>query len=189
MAGVAWSGCSGTDAPMHAARAQAGCLKWALPLVALALSAAPALGQTAVASGAGGVPLPAAAEGVPISRVDVALVDDAGTPARASAFMVAVRTAFSEFAGQPFSRYVVEQRLRDLRTRLGAPRLSYRLTPGGSDPGSVVLRVEVDASAAPLDELSPEERAIRREDHLAMAIWGAYELREFWLDRGQGVRP
>ena len=42
--------------------------------------------------------------------------------------------------------------------------------------------------AAPLDELSPEERAVRREDHLAMAIWGAYELREFWLDRGQGVR-
>lgn len=42
--------------------------------------------------------------------------------------------------------------------------------------------------AAPLDELSPEERTVRREDHLAMAIWGAYELREFWLDRGQGVR-
>jgi uncharacterized protein len=42
--------------------------------------------------------------------------------------------------------------------------------------------------AAPLDELSPEERAVRREDHLAMAIWGAYELREFWLDRGQGPR-
>lgn len=43
--------------------------------------------------------------------------------------------------------------------------------------------------AAPLDELSPEERETRREDYLAMAIWGAYELREFWLDRGQGVRP
>ncbi len=42
--------------------------------------------------------------------------------------------------------------------------------------------------AAPLDELSPDERAIRREDHLALAIWGAYELREFWLDRGQGPR-
>jgi uncharacterized protein len=42
--------------------------------------------------------------------------------------------------------------------------------------------------AAPLDELGPEERAVRREDHLAMAIWGAYELREFWLDRGQGLR-
>ena len=41
--------------------------------------------------------------------------------------------------------------------------------------------------AAPLDELSPEERAIRREDHLALALWGAYELREFWLDRGQGA--
>jgi uncharacterized protein len=42
--------------------------------------------------------------------------------------------------------------------------------------------------AAPLDELTPAERAVRREDHLALAIWGAYELREFWLDRGQGPR-
>ncbi|MBS0328803.1 MAG: UPF0149 family protein, partial [Proteobacteria bacterium] len=42
--------------------------------------------------------------------------------------------------------------------------------------------------AAPLDELSPEERAIRREDHVALAVWGAYELREFWLDRGQAPR-
>ncbi len=42
--------------------------------------------------------------------------------------------------------------------------------------------------AAPLDELTPEERAIRREDHLALALWGAYELREFWLDRGRAPR-
>lgn len=42
--------------------------------------------------------------------------------------------------------------------------------------------------AAPLDQLTPDERAIRREDQLALASWGAYELREFWLDRGQGVR-
>ncbi len=42
--------------------------------------------------------------------------------------------------------------------------------------------------ATPLDELTPEERAIRREDHVALAIWGAYELREFWRDRNQGVR-
>jgi len=42
--------------------------------------------------------------------------------------------------------------------------------------------------AAPLDDLSPEERAVRREDHVALALWGAYELREFWLDRGQGPR-
>jgi uncharacterized protein len=41
--------------------------------------------------------------------------------------------------------------------------------------------------AAPLDELTPEERAVSREDHLALALWGAYELREFWLDRGQGT--
>ena len=42
--------------------------------------------------------------------------------------------------------------------------------------------------AAPLDELSPEERAVRREDHVALALWGAYELREFWLDRGRAPR-
>ena len=42
--------------------------------------------------------------------------------------------------------------------------------------------------AAPLDELTPEELAVRREDHLALALWGAYELREFWLDRGQAPR-
>lgn len=42
--------------------------------------------------------------------------------------------------------------------------------------------------AAPLDELTPEERTVRREDHVALAIWGAYELREFWLDRGQAPR-
>ena len=42
--------------------------------------------------------------------------------------------------------------------------------------------------AAPLDELTPDERAIRREDHVALAVWGAYELREFWLDRGQAPR-
>lgn len=42
--------------------------------------------------------------------------------------------------------------------------------------------------AAPLDELTAEERNTRREDQVALAIWGAYELREFWLDRGQGVR-
>lgn len=42
--------------------------------------------------------------------------------------------------------------------------------------------------AAPLDELTPEERAVSREDHLALALWGAYELREFWLDRGQAPR-
>lgn len=43
--------------------------------------------------------------------------------------------------------------------------------------------------AAPPEELSEEERKLRREDHVALAIWGAYELREFWLDRGQGARP
>jgi uncharacterized protein len=42
--------------------------------------------------------------------------------------------------------------------------------------------------AAPLEELTPEERAVRREDHLALALWGAYELREFWLDRGHAPR-
>jgi uncharacterized protein len=40
----------------------------------------------------------------------------------------------------------------------------------------------------PHDELTPDERNISRNDHVAMAIWGAYELREFWRDRGQGMR-
>ena len=42
--------------------------------------------------------------------------------------------------------------------------------------------------AAPPDELTPDERAVPREDQVAMALWGAYELREFWLDRGQAPR-
>lgn len=42
--------------------------------------------------------------------------------------------------------------------------------------------------AVPLDQLTADERTVRREDHLALALWGAYELREFWLDRGQGLR-
>lgn len=36
----------------------------------------------------------------------------------------------------------------------------------------------------PLDELTPEERNTRREDYVAMAIWSAYELHDFWRDRG-----
>ena len=36
----------------------------------------------------------------------------------------------------------------------------------------------------PQEDLTPDERSTRREDHVAMAIWSAYELRDFWLDRG-----
>ena len=36
----------------------------------------------------------------------------------------------------------------------------------------------------PPDELTPEERSMRREDYVAMAIWSVYELRDFWRDRG-----
>lgn len=36
----------------------------------------------------------------------------------------------------------------------------------------------------PADELSAEERNTRREDYVAMAIWSAYELHDFWRDRG-----
>jgi uncharacterized protein len=42
--------------------------------------------------------------------------------------------------------------------------------------------------AAPPEELGAEERTLRREDQVALAIWGAYELREFWLDRGIAPR-
>ena len=61
--------------------------------------------------------------------------------------------------------------------------------PGGSKDEAFVDEVldPFYILAAPLEELSPEERSTRREDHLALALWGAYELREFWLDRGQGA--
>ena len=36
----------------------------------------------------------------------------------------------------------------------------------------------------PQEDLTPDERSTRREDHVAMAIWSAYELRDFWRDRG-----
>lgn len=36
----------------------------------------------------------------------------------------------------------------------------------------------------PPEDWTPEERAQPREDYVAMAIWSAYELRDFWHDRG-----
>jgi uncharacterized protein len=36
----------------------------------------------------------------------------------------------------------------------------------------------------PEDELTAEEAATSRDDYVAMAIWSAYELRDFWRDRG-----
>lgn len=36
----------------------------------------------------------------------------------------------------------------------------------------------------PQEDLTPDERNTRREDYVAMAIWSAYELRDFWRDRG-----
>lgn len=61
--------------------------------------------------------------------------------------------------------------------------------PGGSKDEAFVDEVldPFYILAAPLEELSAEERDARREDHLALAVWGAYELREFWRDRGQGA--
>ena len=34
------------------------------------------------------------------------------------------------------------------------------------------------------EDLTDDERNTRREDHVAMAIWSVYELRDFWRDRG-----
>lgn len=36
----------------------------------------------------------------------------------------------------------------------------------------------------PPEDWTPEEREQSREDYVAMAIWSAYELRDFWHDRG-----
>lgn len=40
----------------------------------------------------------------------------------------------------------------------------------------------------PQEDLTSDERNTRREEHVAMAIWSAYELREFWRDRGCAPR-
>jgi uncharacterized protein len=40
------------------------------------------------------------------------------------------------------------------------------------------------ALITPEAEWTPEERKLNRDEHVASAIWGAYDLREFWLDRG-----
>ena len=40
------------------------------------------------------------------------------------------------------------------------------------------------ALITPEADWTPEERKLNRDEHVASAIWGAYDLREFWLDRG-----
>ena len=40
----------------------------------------------------------------------------------------------------------------------------------------------------PPEEWTEEERQTSREDHVAMALWSCYELRDFWRDRGQAPR-
>lgn len=53
----------------------------------------------------------------------------------------------------------------------------------------------VDACLAPFytlttprDEWTPQEKKLSRDEHVAQAIWGVYELNEFWRDRGLGPR-
>lgn len=40
------------------------------------------------------------------------------------------------------------------------------------------------ALITPEADWTPAERKLNRDEHVASAIWGAYDLREFWLDRG-----
>jgi len=40
------------------------------------------------------------------------------------------------------------------------------------------------ALITPEADWTPEERKLNRDEHVASAIWAAYDLREFWLDRG-----
>jgi uncharacterized protein len=40
------------------------------------------------------------------------------------------------------------------------------------------------ALITPEADWTPEEHKLNRDEHVASAIWGAYDLREFWLDRG-----
>lgn len=61
----------------------------------------------------------------------------------------------------------------------------WSLPEGSEDEAFVDERLEpFYVLMAPEDELSPEERAASRDELLAQAIWGAYDLCEFWRDRG-----
>ncbi|MGA9163533.1 MAG: UPF0149 family protein [Thiobacillus sp.] len=40
------------------------------------------------------------------------------------------------------------------------------------------------ALITPEADWTPAERKLNRDEHVASAIWAAYDLREFWLDRG-----
>ncbi|MEQ1663341.1 MAG: UPF0149 family protein [Thiobacillus sp.] len=53
----------------------------------------------------------------------------------------------------------------------------------------------VDASLEPfytlvttIEDWTAEEHKLSRDDHIATAIWAAYDLREFWRDRGMAPR-
>lgn len=62
----------------------------------------------------------------------------------------------------------------------------WALPPGSKDEAFVDEKLEpFYVLMAPEDELSPEERETSRTDHLALAIWSAYDLHEFWRDRGR----
>jgi len=67
----------------------------------------------------------------------------------------------------------------------------WALPEGSKDEAFVDEKLEpFYVLMAPEDELSPEEREASRDDLLAQAVWGAYDLHEFWRDRGHAVgRP
>jgi len=44
------------------------------------------------------------------------------------------------------------------------------------------------ALITPEADWTPAERKLSRDEHVASAIWGAYDLREFWRDRGYAPR-
>jgi uncharacterized protein len=65
----------------------------------------------------------------------------------------------------------------------------WTLPQGSKDEAFVDEKLEpFYVLMAPEDELSPEERETSRTDHLALAIWGAYDLHEFWRDRGRATQ-
>jgi len=65
----------------------------------------------------------------------------------------------------------------------------WALPQGSKDEAFVDEKLEpFYVLMAPEDELSPEELETSRTDHLALAIWGAYDLHEFWRDRGRATQ-
>lgn len=86
------------------------------------------------------------AEGRPLARIEVVLVQASGNPARDEAIVARLRASLAGLQGRAYSRALVEASLAGPRARMGVGQIDYRVLDAQA-VGSVVLRVEVSTRA------------------------------------------